>query len=177
MMPELTHTPVLETPRLILRAPRASDLPGYLAYATSGRTRFVGGARDTYAATERFASMIGQWVLRGFGRFVLTDRANGAALGHAGPLQMDDAHPVELTWSLWDATAEGRGFASEAAVATTAWAFDALKLSTARTQIHADNAASHAIARKLGGQPEPTLQALMGENYTTYSFTAKGARQ
>lgn len=177
MMPELTHTPVLETPRLILRAPRSSDLPGFVAYATGARTRFVGGPRDVFAATEKFAGMIGQWVLRGFGRFILTDRDSGAALGHAGPLQMDGAQPVELTWSLWDAAAEGRGLASEAAVVTTEWTFDALRLATARTQIHADNAASHAIARKLGGQPEPMMQAIMGENFTTYSFTAEGARQ
>lgn len=176
MMPDLTHTPVLETPRLILRAPRASDLPGFVAYATGARTRFVGGPRDAYAATEKFAGMIGQWVLRGFGRFILTDRDSGAALGHAGPLQMDSAQPLELTWSLWDAASEGRGLASEAAKATTAWIFDTLRPAAVHTQIHCDNAASKAIARKLGGQAMPGVQAIMGEEYMTYSFTADGVR-
>ncbi|SDW23065.1 GNAT family N-acetyltransferase [Roseicitreum antarcticum] len=177
MMPDLTHTPVLETPQLFLRAPRASDLPALVAYATGARTRFVGGPRDVYAATEKFAGMIGQWVLRGFGRFILTDRDSGAALGHAGPLQMDTTQPLELTWSLWDAASEGRGLASEAALATTGWVFETLTPTVAHTQIHRDNTASHAIARKLGGQVDAGAPSVMGEDFTKYSFTAEGLRQ
>ena len=39
-------TPVLETPRLILRAPRLADFDGFAAYQASDRARFTGGPVD-----------------------------------------------------------------------------------------------------------------------------------
>jgi RimJ/RimL family protein N-acetyltransferase len=170
MTPVLAHTPVLETARLVLRAPVAADLSAFVAYATSARTRFVGGPKSAAQAIEKFAGMIGQWVLHGFGRFTLIERASGAPIGHAGPLQMDAALAPELTWSLWDSAIEGRGYAREAARAVHDWCFGSLGLRLATTVIHRDNAASHRIAQGLGGIARPDLPAHLGPDFTHYRF-------
>ncbi|WP_283176052.1 GNAT family N-acetyltransferase [Gemmobacter sp. 24YEA27] len=145
--------PSLTSDRLVLRAPEAGDAAAFVAFATSARARFVGGAKTAAQAFEKFAGMIGQWHLRGYGRFTITDRASGAALGHAGPLHFDPAAPVDLTWSLWSAEAEGRGVASEAAQLVQAWMVADPRFTRAVTSIHRDNHASMAIARRIGGTP------------------------
>lgn len=177
MIPNLAPAPVLETPRLLLRAPERADMPAFLAYATSARTRFVGGPKTPAAAVEKFAGMIGQWVLRGFGRFVLVERAGGAPIGHAGPLQMDESAVPELTWSLWSAQAEGRGLAREAAQAVATWVFGPLGLPLATTVIHRDNLPSHAIAARIGGVPRPDLPGHLGPDFVTYHFGPQAQAQ
>lgn len=171
MMPTLAHTPVLETERLVLRAPQASDLAAFSAYATSARTKFVGGPVSQAGAAQKFSAMIGQWVLRGFGRFTLVLRATDMPIGHAGPLQMDTACEPELTWSLWDARVEGQGLAREAAQATADWVFGPLALTRATTIIHRDNTASEKIAARLGGQVMPDVPAYLGPDFRIWQFT------
>ena len=166
----LAGTPVLETERLILRAPVAYDWSAFCAYATGPRTLFVGGARSEVQAAEKFAGMIGQWVLRGFGRFTLVLRTTGAPIGHAGPLQMDAGAVPELTWSLWDGAHEGLGLASEAARATHDWCFGPLGLKLATTVIHRDHAVSHRIAASLDGVARADLPAHLGPDFGLYRF-------
>ncbi|WP_346899990.1 GNAT family N-acetyltransferase [uncultured Roseibium sp.] len=149
--PVLTGVPVLQTPRLVLRAPIVADFPAFLSYSTSERSRFVGGPKPRHAAFEKFSSMIGHWALRGFGRFVITDRTSGEALGHVGPLQRDDAVLPELTWTLWSEAAEGNGFAYEAAQAANSWFFDSSDCKEAMAEVQRENMRSHALAERLGG--------------------------
>ena len=170
---QLIGLPVLETERLILRAPQASDWPAFRDYRASARTAYTGGPKAEPAAAEQFASFFGHWVLRGFGRLIAEDRASGQALGHFGPMQWQDGAEVELTWSLWTASAEGRGIAREAASAMQDWAFGTLDLPSARAEVHRDNAASHAIARRLGGQVVAGLRTTWMEDGTVYRFTAR----
>lgn len=157
--PRLSAVPVLLTERLMLRAPEPGDGAAFVAYATSERTRFVGGAKPAYAAYEKFCSLIGHWVARGFGRFVLAPREGGAGFGHVGPLQLDDSRTPDITWTLWSAEAEGKGLAFEAAKAVLSWLPGATGLRRLRTEIHVENHASQRIAARLGGVPttEPGL--------------------
>lgn len=171
-----TGGPVLETDRLILRTPQADDLPAFVAFATSARTRFVGGPKTVAQAVEKFAGMIGQWVLRGYGRFTITRRDTGAAIGHVGPLMMAEAEMPELTWTLWDGAQEGQGVTTEAAQAVARWVFGPLGLTQASTIIHVQNIASHRIAARLGGVARPDWPAEPGPDFTTYHFTKDRAR-
>jgi [ribosomal protein S5]-alanine N-acetyltransferase len=150
--PHLTGLPVLATERLILRAPEAADWPAFRDYRMSARTAFTGGVKKPHEAAEQFASFFGHWVMRGFGRLIAEERATGQAIGHFGPMQWEDDGDVELTWSLWTAAAEGRGLATEAARALQDWVFGPLGLRGAIAAVHNDNAASHVVARRLGGQ-------------------------
>lgn len=173
--PQLTGLPVLETERMVLRAPLASDWPLFRAYRGSARTAFSGGAKDDQAAAENFAAFFGHWVLRGFGRLIAEDRATGQPLGHFGPMQWRDGAQAELTWSLWSAEAEGKGLATEAARAMHRWAFGPLGLRSARAEVHADNAASHAIARRLGGQLDRGQRPAWADHGAVYLFAAGAA--
>jgi len=172
--PVLADIPILETARLTLRAPQASDWPAFRDFTTSDRARFVGGPKTVPAAFEKFAGFFGHWPLRGFGRLILTDRETGAPLGHAGPLQFDDTQLPELTWSLWSAAAEGKGYAFEAASAINRWLFTTPGWTEVRAEIHADNHASHAIARKLGGKVWQDAPTAWMEGTTVYRFCAGG---
>ena len=172
--PHLTGLPVLETDRLILRGPQAGDWPVFRDYRISARTAFTGGPKPEHQAAEQFASFFGHWVLRGFGRLIAQDRATGLPVGHFGPMQWQDGAEVELTWSLWTAAAEGRGLATEGAKALRDWSFGALGLPAARAEVHRDNAASHAIARRLGGQIVPDQRPGWFEDGAVYRFAPGG---
>ena len=119
----MTAARTLTTDRLTLRQPEAADLPAYAAYCASDRARFVRGPFSAPQAFEKFAAMIGHWTLRGFGRYVML--REGRPIGHVGPLAIDDRDLPELTWALWDAAAEGHGYATEAARALSAHLFGA----------------------------------------------------
>lgn len=170
----LMGLPALKTARLALRAPQATDWPAFRAYRQSSRTAFAGGPKKEHEAAEQFASFFGHWVLRGFGRLIAEDRQTGQPLGHFGPMQWADDDEVELTWSLWTADAEGRGLATEAARAMRDWAFGPLGLSQARAEVHADNVASHAIARRLGGTICADKRPAWVHTGTVYGFSAGG---
>jgi RimJ/RimL family protein N-acetyltransferase len=170
LRPALIGLPVLETERLVLRAPQSSDWPAFRDYRASPRSVFAGGTKNEHDAAVQFASFFGHWVLRGFGRLIAEDRATRRPIGHFGPMQWEDAGEVELTWSLWTAEAEGKGLATEAATAMRAWAFGALGLVSARAEVHRDNAASHAIARRLGGRLLPEVRPVWMVDGAVYRF-------
>jgi RimJ/RimL family protein N-acetyltransferase len=168
--PALVGLPVLETERLRLRGPVASDWPAFRDYRGSERTVYAGGAKPEHEAAVQFASFFGHWVMRGFGRLIAEDRSTGQALGHFGPMQWQDGAQVEMTWSLWTAAAEGRGFALEAAQAMQGWAFGPLGLTSARAEVHSNNTASHAIARRLGGQVADGQRTVWMDDGVVYQF-------
>jgi [ribosomal protein S5]-alanine N-acetyltransferase len=169
MVIALSNVPVLETTRLTLRGPKASDWPGFRDYRMSSRTAFTGGPKKEDEAAQQFAAFFGHWVMRGFGRLIAEDRATGLPLGHFGPMQWSDGAQPELTWSLWTAEAEGCGIATEGARAMANWAFGPLGLTSAR-----DNAASHVIARRLGGQIAASERPTWFEDGDVYYFAAGG---
>jgi RimJ/RimL family protein N-acetyltransferase len=173
--PALTGLPVLETERLILRAPQAGDWPAFRDYRASSRTVFTGGTKIGQAAAEHFAAFVGHWVLRGFGRLIAEDRMTGQPVGHFGPMQWEDGTEVELTWSLWQPEVEGKGLATEAATAMCAWVFGPCGLTSARAEVHRDNAASHAIARRLGGLVVPGERPKWMPEGTIYRFVRGAA--
>jgi RimJ/RimL family protein N-acetyltransferase len=134
------------TERLQLRQFEPRDLEPYLAYYTGPRTSGVGGPKPRYVVVERFMAMIGQWALRGYGRYAVT--TGGAGFGHVGVMHIDDTDPAELTWTLWDEAEERKGYATEAARAVLdAWSGEPLL-----ARVVPDNARSLAVAERLGMQ-------------------------
>ena len=149
-MPHLADTPVLETERLILRAPRGGDSGVWDAFARTERSRYMGGpysARDSWRA---FANVIGHWVLRGWGEFAFCRKGSEVPLGNAGPWFPEGWPEREIGWAVWDPAAEGRGYAFEAAQAARAHAFEVLGWETAVSYIDPANARSIALAERLG---------------------------
>ncbi len=153
------HIPPIRTPRLILRSFRPEDYPGYLAYYTGGRTEGVGGPLPENRVFERFASMIGHWTLRGFGRYAIALRSapDAPAFGHVGPMKIAEAAETEMTWTLWDADRTSQGFATEAASAVLDHLFNQ-GWSQIVAHIDKDNTASIRVAERLGGVVDPDAQ-------------------
>ncbi|MBY3064799.1 GNAT family N-acetyltransferase [Rhizobium laguerreae] len=141
----------IETERLILRRPGASDIEAYTAYCLSGRSALVGGPFDEVRAFDKLAAMIGHWVLRGFGRYVFVLKLTNRSIGHVGALQLDWREPPEMSWTIWSGADEGQGYALEASRAYLEHALGALATQPLIARIHRDNLESRKLASRLGG--------------------------
>ncbi|MBM9594196.1 GNAT family N-acetyltransferase [Rhodobacteraceae bacterium MCCB 386] len=149
------ETPVLETERLILRAPRSADYPTWNAFIRDERSRFVGGPLSEGRAWRAFATLVGHWLIRGCGGFVLVERETGEPVGHVGPWFPGEWPEREIAWCAWTPSAEGRGLIREAAKVVLTHVFRDLGWSTAVSYIDADNARSIALAERLGAVRDP----------------------
>ena len=77
--------PTLETERLVLRAPTEADFPPFRDFYAGPRSHFVGGPLTAEMAWRMLAMEIGHWWLKGFGRFIVAERATGTPVGLVGP--------------------------------------------------------------------------------------------
>ncbi|MEM7710921.1 MAG: GNAT family N-acetyltransferase [Pseudomonadota bacterium] len=151
-MIHLADTPVLRTERLILRAPAADDWPHWQRFHASPRAAGIGGAgQDPAAAWRLFAAVIGHWILRGCGWFVIHRREDATPLGTAGPWFPEGWPEREVGWTLWSKAAEGQGFAAEAGRAVLEHVFRDLDWPTAVSYVYDWNTRSIALAERLGG--------------------------
>ena len=140
----------LETERLILRPPRAEEFPAWCAlFSDETAMRFIGGAQPPPVVWRTLRTVAGGWALDGFHMFSVIEKASGAWVGRIGPIHPHGWPGTEVGWALvpgfW-----GRGYATEAAAAAIDWAFDRLGWTDVIHTIDPDNAASAAVARRLG---------------------------
>lgn len=144
----------IETERLLLRQWRETDFEAFAQFwAHSATTAHVGGPIPRDEAWRRMLYFIGHWQLRGFGFFVVEDRATGEMAGYCGAqLPLDKSEP-EVGWGIFRQF-QGNGYATEATRAALNFAFDKLGWNTAISLIADDNVASQAVARKLGAALE-----------------------
>ena len=150
----VTYTiPELETKRLRLRAPRASDFEAYAAYRGSGRAKTVGGPYPRHTAWGQLEALVGHWVLRGFGRWMVADRVTDAPIGIVGPYHPIEWPEPELAWSVF-ADAEGKGIAYEAALAARAYVYGTLGWTTLISCVDPANTRSVALAERMGCRPD-----------------------
>lgn len=100
------------------------------------------------------------WERFGFGLWAVVERASGVTIGFSGlshPLWFPaEAEFVEVGWRLHP-DAWGRGFATEAGLAALDVGFGSLRLDWIVSYIHVDNAASRAVAERLGMELERTI--------------------
>lgn len=143
----------LETQRLVLRVPVEGDWPAHLAFGLSDRMKFTGGATDRWGAWRSFTSMLGHWLLRGYGFWQVLEKSTGVRVGKVGVLNHDDWPEPELAWHLYDG-ATGKGYATEAAEAARDDAWTRLGLGPLISPIDPANTASQAVARRLGATLE-----------------------
>jgi ribosomal-protein-alanine N-acetyltransferase len=143
------HIPTVETARLRLRAPMPQDFEAYAAFRQSERTHILGGPNGRDEAFHMLCGLVGHWHIRGYGRWMVADRATDAPLGVVGPYFPDDWPEPEIGWSLFDA-AEGRGIAFEAATVARDYAFGVLGWTRAVSLIVPHNHRSAALARRMG---------------------------
>lgn len=142
---------MIETGRLILRAPEASDFPLYRDfYADAEASGFYGGPLTPALAWRKLAFDIGHWALRGFGMWTLVERESGNAVGGCGIVWPEGWPRHELTWWIVPA-ARRKGYALEASRTVIEWACDTLGWDGVETHMNDGNEAARALAGRLGG--------------------------
>ncbi len=149
--------PVLESERLILRRWRESDFQPFAAiYASEEDARYIGGVHTRADAWRRMAFYLGHWVLRGYGIWVLEDKASGAFAGWSG-LYFPEAHPGgEVSRTLMPEM-RGRGLAEEAGRRAGAFAYETLGWDSAISLVNVDNTPSIRVAERLGATFESVV--------------------
>ncbi|MGR3502640.1 GNAT family N-acetyltransferase [Pseudaestuariivita sp.] len=149
--------PEVTTDRLRLRAPKASDLDAYAAFRASERSKTVGGPYPAHTAWSQLANLIGHWVLRDYGRWMIADKDTDAPLGVSGLYYPADWPEPELAWSVFEA-AEGKGIAFEAATAARAYAYETLGWTRLISCVDPANTRSVALARRMGCVEEDAFE-------------------
>ena len=142
------HVPEIETERLRLRLPKASDLDAHIAFRASDRSVGVGGPYDEYSSFHHLEGIIGQWQLRGYGRWMVADKATDEPFGVVGIYHPLDWPEPEIGWSLYTA-GEGKGIAYEAATATRTFAYTTLGWTRIVSLIMPDNLRSIRLAERM----------------------------
>ena len=161
------HIPRLETERLVLRQPKADDIPALTEFYVSERSRYAAGHMHRARAWMMAVSILGHWQVRGYGLWAVTANGDDTALGMVGPYYPDGRPEKEIGWVLF-ASAEGKGIAFEAAQAALQHARNALGWTDIVSYIDAANERSIALAERLGatvdataGQPNPDNPCLV----------------
>lgn len=141
----------IRTRRLTLCQWRRDHFPRFAEHhADAESKRYTGGALSASRAWRLLAADAGHWTLRGYGIYAL--EAEGRLVGAVGLYRPLGWPEIELVWSL-SADARGEGYATEAARAVRAVAAEQGVRSLA-SFVHPDNAASIAVAGRLGALPD-----------------------
>ena len=168
--------PRLETARLILRAPRLEDFEIYARIGASDRGRhLVADNTDRAALWLDFTQMVATWLLRGHGVWTVEARTDGAVLGFVLIGFEPGDHEPELGY-LFRETAEGRGYAQEAATAARDHALTTLALPGLVSTINPDNARSIRLATRLGAARDFPAEAAHGNTIRVYRHPTPEAR-
>ncbi len=145
----MIQIPTISTPRLTLRPIEARDFAGFADFYASDRSKFVGGPATAEQSWRMLATELGHWALRGFGRWAVEETETGKLAGIIGPWNPEGWPEPELGWDLMNGF-EGKGYATEAALAAREYAYDTLGWTTAISLVAPENAGSRNVAKRLG---------------------------
>jgi RimJ/RimL family protein N-acetyltransferase len=142
--------PRLETERTIMRGWREEDLDAYAAWVADPEVMYYfEGTQDRNQAWRTIALAVGHWELRGYGLWAVERKSDGVLIGRVGLWNPEGWPGVEVGWTL-AREAWGQGYAHEAAVAATDWAFANLPIDRLLSVIDPDNGRSRRLAERLG---------------------------
>jgi RimJ/RimL family protein N-acetyltransferase len=141
----------------VLRGPALADFEDGAAMAADPAVmKHLGGRTHTREDSwDRFLRIAGNWTMLGYGPFVVRERASGRFVGHVGYFDRErDIEPSfagapEAGWVL-AAWAHGKGYATEAVLAATAWLEGRFGPVRTVCMIDVVNAASIRVADKCG---------------------------
>ena len=121
-------TPIIETPRLILRhLDPAADLDRWADMMSDADTvRYIGGkTMNRQESWRQMALVIGHTRIRGYGFMSVIEKATGQWVGRIGSWYPEGWEQPEVGWTLHrDST--GKGYAKEAGRACVDYAFETL---------------------------------------------------
>ena len=146
----------IETDRLLLRGWKKSDFDAIAdIFGDEDTARYIGGTKPRWQSWRHFAMIIGHWHLRGFTAFAVEEKASGQTLGYVGPWYPGGWPEPEIGYSLVP-DASGKGYGTEAAMASLKYAYSDLGWTTAISMIDKRNEGSKRVAAKMGATFEKT---------------------
>jgi RimJ/RimL family protein N-acetyltransferase len=165
---------LLETERLLLRKPRLEDVDDLLEFAGDGEVmRWTSGEPGGREVAVKLVELwLARWDANGVGQFVVL--LGERIIGRVGLLVWDSrswetssydkagvAAENELGWAIssgyW-----GHGYATEAARAARAWAYEECGVERLISLIDPRNTRSIRVADKLGAEPEQLVETVYG---------------
>lgn len=151
---------ILETPRLRLRELVPDDLDFVAAMLADPDVNRYYERQFTRAESEAFLNrQLSRYERDGHGLWLVTDRATGEPMGTIGLAwqEVEDERLPEVGWLLhrpfW-----GRGYATEAAVASRDAAFDRWGRAFVVSLIRPVNLRSQRVAQRIGMKPGRLVQ-------------------
>jgi len=145
----------IETERLVLRHYTRDDMdPLAEMLADAEVTKYVGGQlTKRIDVWGHIARTLGHWVMRGYGPYAVEEKSSGKLVGRIGLLHPETWPDIEIAWTLnkpfW-----GKGYATEAALATGRVGFNVLKAKRLISFINDNNTPSIRVAERLGATRE-----------------------
>jgi ribosomal-protein-alanine N-acetyltransferase len=153
--------PLLETQRLLLRAPTRNDARDLFRYAADPLvSRYVVWQRhETIADSRRFLNgVIAENCSKGGLTFAVQDKNSHAMIGTLGFNWIDNENHVAEAGYSFSREYWGKGLATEALRALLGFGFDTLKLNRIEGQCDARNPASGRVMEKCGMRREGILR-------------------
>lgn len=152
----MTSPHTLDTPRLRLRSWRADDRAPFAALNADPKVMEFFPAPLSRAASDAMVDACNTLIAeRGWGFWAADIKASGQFIGFVGlnvpTTELPFSPCVEIGWRLV-ANAWGQGFATEAATAALAFAFETLELPEVVSFTALSNLRSQAVMERLGMQ-------------------------
>ena len=170
--------PTLTADRFVLRPFREDDVPALTALHSDPEVmRFLrpGGEPESSPrqAWDYMAVQMGHWLLKGYGKWALADRASDELVGRVGYFHAPYEWPgLELGWTIsrriW-----GQGYAAEAARLALDWGFETLNTDEIISAINPNNERSIRVAERLG-ERHVRDDAMNGVPCRIYAITRDG---
>ena len=161
----------VETKRLVLRRPVESDIEALVALFDDPEVvRYLSGEIPTaHEMWRAVAGWVGHWAWRGYGMTTWVEKATGTIVGRGGLWVPGGWPQLEVGWTLgrdwW-----GRGYATEAAGACLALAWEHLDPPWICSVIHPDNVRSQQVARRLGATEPDRTETLIGHPVQVWRY-------
>ncbi|MFP7569800.1 GNAT family N-acetyltransferase [Marivita sp. S2033] len=152
--------PLITTPRLALRPHRMDDMEAFWAFYQTPCAEFVGAPKTRTQMFFGLSSEIVSWGWMGHGAWAI-DTAEGDFIGQIAITQPPHFPEREIGWTLF-APAQGKGYATEAALVALDWAWEQ-GIDTLVSYIDPDNVRSIALAKRLGATHDPDAALPDGE--------------
>ncbi|WP_300071845.1 GNAT family N-acetyltransferase [uncultured Ruegeria sp.] len=155
--------PVIQTRRLVLRAPTLDDLPVWTSICKESF-----GDTEQEAWTE-FSYYTSGWLLHGHGLFSVTLKKDDQVVGFVIlGLEWDDQEP-ELGY-MFRAEHRMKGYATEACTAVRDFGFDLLGSGQFVSYVSQSNTRSNALAERLGALRDKTAEGAFDNDQHVWRY-------
>ena len=162
----------LQTERLNFRLWREDDYEAIKAFfSDEEQARFVGGTQTPEAAWRLLATYVGHYTLKGYSYLALEENSTQNFVGCVGLWKSEPWPELELGYWLIPEM-QGKGYATEAAMALKNYAFDTLKVDTLVSYISPVNIPSQNLALRLGAVHDKDIELLDFGLHRVYRYSS-----